>query len=301
MPFLSMDLERQTINRDGQRRKPGRVIEIENLFFRYLGAENWVLQDVNLRINSGEIIIIAGPSGSGKSTLLRALNGLIPHQHAGDYSGKVLVDGMEVAKSRMSELATKVGYIFQNPENQIFMFSVERDIAFGLENLALDPTEIRGRVDWSINLLGIKDLASRSPHELSDGQKQRVAIAGVLAMQPKVLIMDEPTSLLDPYTARSLVNLVKDLHTKLDLTVLIVEHRLDLVSNIADRMLVLDGGRIVLDGHPRQVLSEADISLHGVTEPTLVKLAKLAKLDHAPLPMNVIELENRIRSRTNQI
>ncbi len=200
----------------------------------------------------------------------------------------------------MSELATKVGYIFQNPENQIFMFSVERDIGFGLENLGVARSEIRERVDSAMEMLGIKHLALRAPHELSDGQKQRVAIAGVVAMRPKILILDEPTSLLDPHTARDLVVLVKDLHDRLGITVLIVEHRLDLVAQIANRVIVLDGGKIVYDGEPRQVLYNSDISLYGVTEPTVVRLAKLLPLERNSFPISSSELGEQVKRKMHQ-
>lgn len=236
------------------------------------------MDNVNLDIASGEIVLIAGKSGSGKSTLLRAINGLIPHQHAGDYSGSVTVDGLNVQSTKMSEIATKVGYIFQNPENQIFMFSVERDVAFGLENLAKDRPYIRRKVDWALELLGIKQLALRAPHELSDGQKQRVAIAGSIVMEQKILILDEPTSLLDPYTASNLVHVIKELHDELGITVLIVEHRLDLVTKIANRLIVIDEGRIVHDGPPRKIMYGSNLTTYGVSEPTIVRTAKLLGL-----------------------
>ncbi|MDG6994787.1 MAG: ABC transporter ATP-binding protein [Nitrososphaerota archaeon] len=272
-----------------------KVIEIKDLSFKYYGSQDYVLRNVNLEINSGEIVLIAGHSGSGKSTLLRAINGLIPHQHAGEYTGKVIVDELLVLSTSMSELAKKVGYIFQNPENQIFMFAVERDIAFGLENLGFSSREIRERVDWAMDLLQIRSLALKAPHELSDGQKQRVAIAGVIAMKPDILILDEPTSLLDPFTAKSLVDLVEDLRKRLGITILIVEHRLDLVAKISDRMVVMDRGQIVYSGSPRNVLSSTDVSLYGVTEPTIVKLAKMLGLAGENVPIDARELAVAIR------
>ena len=273
------------------------VVKIENLSFRYYGSSDLVLRNINLEINSGEIVLIAGHSGSGKSTLLRAINGLIPHQHAGEYSGKVAVGGLLVESTSMSELSKKVGYIFQNPENQIFMFTVERDIAFGLENLGFPRSEIRDRVDWAMDLLQVKSLALKSPHELSDGQKQRVAIAGIVAMKPSILILDEPTSLLDPFTARSLVDLVKELRDKLGITVLIVEHRLDLVAKICDRIVVIDRGQIAFSGRPRNILSSTDISNYGVTEPTIVKLAKLLALGGESVPIDAQELAVAVQER----
>jgi len=272
------------------------VVRIQNLTFQYYGSTSPVLKDVNLNVAEKEIVLIVGHSGSGKSTLLRAINGLIPHQHNGEYTGDVVVDGLSVSRTNMSELALRVGYIFQNPENQIFMFSVERDVGFGLENLGLQREEIRERVNWAMGLLKIQDLALRAPHELSDGQKQRVAIAGVIAMRPKILILDEPTSLLDPFTARELVDLVLKIREDLGMTVLIVEHRLDLVAKISDRMVVMDGGRVVLEGSPRDVLSKADVSRFGVTVPAIVNLAKRLGLPGKDLPIDPPELETRLRT-----
>jgi len=270
------------------------LIQIRNLSFRYLGTNINVLDNINLEISRGEVVIIAGRSGCGKSTLLRTLNGLIPHQHQGEYSGEVKVNGLTVAKSRMSEIAKHVGYVFQNPENQIIMFSVERDIAFGLENLSFETSTIRERVDQIMNLLNIRELALRAPHELSDGQKQRVAIAGALVMQPSVLILDEPTSLLDPHTARELISQIGELHRRLNITVLIVEHRLDLVTKIASRLVVMDKGRILFNDTPRKVLSESNISLIGVTEPSIVKLAKLMAFSPQEMPIDSSEMKEAL-------
>ncbi len=272
------------------------LIEVRNLSFRYFGSRSTVLENVNLRIAHGEIVLIVGHSGSGKSTLLRAINGLIPHQHNGDYSGDVTVDGLSVPRTEMSKLSLRVGYIFQNPENQIFMFSVERDIGFGLENLGLPREEIRRRVDWAMDVLKIRDLALKAPHELSDGQKQRVAIAGVIAMRPKILILDEPTSLLDPFTARELVRLVLKIREDLGITVLIVEHRLDLVAKICDRMIVIDKGKVVLGGTARDVLSKLDVSNYGVTVPSIVKLAKELEVTGKRLPLDPEELHSALVS-----
>ena len=232
------------------------LARVENLSFRYADAERWALRDVNLDINAGEVVVLAGQSGCGKSTLLRCVNGLIPHMYPGEYSGDVTISGDEVASTAMGLLAQKVGLLFQNPENQIFMFSVERDIAFGLENLGLPRPELRTRVDEAMRLLGISQLALRAPHELSDGQKQRVALAGVIAMRPRLIILDEPTSLLDPETASDLVSLVNRLNKEEGITFVIVEHRLELLVPIADRIIVMDRGRIEMDGRTADVLDD---------------------------------------------
>jgi energy-coupling factor transporter ATP-binding protein EcfA2 len=272
------------------------LVVARDLSFQYAGSENLVLEKVNFQIARKEIVLIAGHSGSGKSTLLRAINGLIPHQHSGGYSGEVLIDGLSVARTSMKDLSVKVGYIFQNPENQIFMFSVERDIGFGLENLGLPTNEIRERVDWAMDLLQIRSLALRAPHELSDGQKQRVAIAGVIAMKPKILILDEPTSLLDPFTANTLVQLILKIRNELGITVLIVEHRLDLVSKICDRIFVMEKGAVVFEGKTREILSETEISKYGVTEPTIVKLSKRLGIKGKDLPLDSYELKTKLGS-----
>ena len=226
------------------------ILEIRNLNFRYPDSSRKAVSEFDLAVPSGEIVVLAGPSGCGKSTLLRAVNGLIPHMYSGEYSGEVMVGGSVVRDSSMRELAQKVGFLFQNPENQIFMFTVERDVAFGLENLGVPREEMRARVDDALRLLDIGDLAQRAPHELSDGQKQRVALAGVLAMRPQLVILDEPTSLLDPKTAAELVGLVARLRHELGTTFVVVEHRLDLLVKVADRLVVMYVGRMAMEGAP---------------------------------------------------
>lgn len=241
------------------------------------------MDSFTLDVGESEIVVLAGPSGCGKSTLLRAINGLIPHMYTGEYSGDVRVAGSSVRTSSMRDLAQTVGFVFQNPENQIFMFTVERDVAFGLENLGVPRPEMRRRVDEAIDLLGIDDLSQRAPHELSDGQKQRVALAGVLAMRPRLIILDEPTSLLDPKTAMELVDLVARLRKQLGTTFVVVEHRLDLLVRVADRIIVMNEGAKVLEGTPRDVLFGEEADGYGVSVPAVTRLQKmLAKSGLAP-------------------
>ncbi|MCS4539554.1 MAG: ATP-binding cassette domain-containing protein [Thaumarchaeota archaeon] len=276
----------------------GSLVHIEKLSFRYLESKQWILSEIELEVKEGEIIILAGPSGCGKSTLLRCMNGLIPHMYPGDYQGSVTIDGIQVREEPMGILAQKVGLLFQNPENQIFMFSVERDIAFGPENLALPRQEIRSRVDETMRLLGIEPLAQRAPHELSDGQKQRVALAGVIAMRPKLVILDEPTSLLDPKTASELVSLIQDLNTRLGITFVVVEHRLDLLTKLATRMVVMNEGRKVLDGTPSEVLSNERVGAYGIVVPSATRLySELAKegVKLARVPLAPSELTEQLR------
>jgi energy-coupling factor transporter ATP-binding protein EcfA2 len=248
---------------------------MEDLSFRYPEAPRDAVSHFDLRISEGEIVALAGPSGCGKSTLLRAVNGLIPHMYSGEYSGEVKVAGASVKGSDMRDLSQKVGFLFQNPENQIFMFSVERDVAFGLENIGVRRAEMRERVDEALRLLDISDLAQRAPHELSDGQKQRVALAGVLAMKPRLVILDEPTSLLDPKTAGELVDLIARLRKELGTTFVVVEHRLDLLVKVADRLVVMSEGKKVLDGTPKEVLFGEEAESYGVATPAVTRLQKM--------------------------
>ena len=248
------------------------VVDVKGFGFRYPEAPKWAVQDFDLAAGEGEVLLLAGQSGCGKSTLLRSINGLIPHMYAGEYRGKVTVAGMDVAKSTMRELSQTVGFLFQNPENQIFMFSVERDVAFGLENLGVPRPEMRSRVDEAMATLDIGPLALRAPHELSDGQKQRVALAGVMVMRPKLVILDEPTSLLDPMTAGVLVGTIERLRRELGTTFIVVEHRLDLLVKVADRVVVMGDGRKVLEGSPQEVLADERAEPYGVAVPEVTKL-----------------------------
>ena len=264
------------------------ILEIAGLSFRYPDSPKLAVSDFNLSVPEEEVVVLAGPSGCGKSTLLRAVNGLIPHMYTGEYSGHVRVGGVDVKGSTMRDLAQKVGFLFQNPENQIFMFTVERDIAFGLENLGIPRAEMRERVDEAMYLLEIGDLALRAPHELSDGQKQRVALAGVLAMKPRLVILDEPTSLLDPKTAAELVDLVGKLRKELGTTFVVVEHRLDLLVKVADRIVVMNDGRKALEGTPEEVLFGDEAEAYGVTVPSVTKLQKMLAADGVLPPAGLL-------------
>jgi energy-coupling factor transporter ATP-binding protein EcfA2 len=260
------------------------IASVDGLTFRYPDSPKPAIRDVSLEIGEGEVVVLAGPSGCGKSTLLRCLNGLVPHMYQGEYRGSVWVGGLQVSKTSMSLLSQNVGLLFQNPENQIFMFTVERDVAFGLQNLSVPREEIRSRIDEAMRLLGVSDLALRAPHELSDGQKQRVALAGVIAMRPKVVILDEPTSLLDPKTATEVASLIQKLNVQLGTTFVVVEHRLELLVPIAHRLIVMDEGAKVLDGPPEEVLSDPRVESYGVSVPPISRLYSALEKDGLRLP-----------------
>ncbi|MBE18753.1 MAG: energy-coupling factor ABC transporter ATP-binding protein [Thaumarchaeota archaeon] len=257
------------------------IIKFENFSFRYDSANEFILKNINLEINKNELVILAGPTGCGKSTLLRSIIGLIPHMHGGEYKGRVIVDQLVVNDVKITDLAKKAGFVFQNPENQIFMFSIERDIVFGLENLGTSRTIMKERVDSILSLLKIEHLATKAPHELSDGEKQKAALAGILAMQPKILILDEPTSLLDPKTAIDFINIVNDLRKKIGMTIVIVEHRLDLVVGIADKLIILSNGKIIENNNPKQVLHYSNQLIPEIGIPVISRLYRnLAKSNY---------------------
>ena len=255
------------------------IIETKNLTYTYPGATRPSIKDVSIKIEKREFTLITGPSGCGKTTLCRCFNGLIPHFYQGQMEGKTIINNMDVTEHNTYELAKHVGLVFQNPENQLFALSVEKDVAFGLENLGINREEMRKKVNWALELTGIYDLRERAPHELSGGQQQRVAIASVLAMQPEVMVLDEPTSFLDPLSAKKIFEVIHDLNKTLGITVVLVEHRLDLTARYADHIIVMDEGKTVLDGTPRETLNSEEARLIGVGIPKATRLYQILRKD----------------------
>lgn len=273
------------------------IIGASNLTFTYAGAPRSSVEDVSLEVSPGEFVVLTGPSGCGKTTVCRCLNGLIPNFYSGDFTGELVVDGMNVKEHTTAELSSHVGLVFQNPENQLFSLSIERDVAFGPENLGLSREETRRRVDWALEVTGITDLKDRPPYELSGGQQQRAAIAAVLAMQPKIIVLDEPTSFLDPKSALEILEVISDLNKKLGITIILVEHRLDLASKHANRVIVMDSGKIVLDGTPKQVYGE-QARLIGIGLPRVITLFNLLQkggLEFSQTPTTVEEAAQELR------
>jgi len=270
------------------------VISIRNLTFTYLGSDYPALVNINMNIIEGSFILITGPSGCGKTTLLRTFNGLIPNFYPGDFKGEVRIYGLNVTEHRTFELAKYVGMVFQDPENQLLTLSVERDIAFGLENLGMKREEIRERVDWALEVVGIERLRDKAPYELSGGEQQKVAIAAAIAMQPKILVLDEPLSNLDPLSARSIVKLLEELRNKLKLTIIVSEHRLDLLSKYADTIYIMKSGNIIASGPPKEILKLDIASNVGVSVPKVIEIWKMLKhhvnLDNDP-PLSIEEAE----------
>ncbi len=243
------------------------IIETKNLTYTYPGVTKPSINDISMKVEKGEFVLITGPSGCGKTTLCRCFNGLIPHFYQGELKGEITVADMDTTKHQTHEMAKSVGLVFQNPENQLFALSIEKDVAFGLENLGMPREEMRERVEWALKLTGISDLRERSPHEVSGGQQQRVAIAAVLAMQPEIIVLDEPTSFLDPLSAEKIFEVIHELNKKLGITVVLVEHRLDLTAKYADHIIIMAEGNVCFDGKPRVILNTEETRLIGVGIP----------------------------------
>jgi len=228
---------------------------------------------VNLEIRKGEFLGIIGPSGSGKSTFCLTLNGLIPHSIAGEFHGNVIVDGLNTREHSVSELSTKVGLVFQNPDSQLFNMTVLEEVAFALENLGIERDEMWRRIRWALKLVRLWDKREEFPPNLSGGEKQRLAIASVLVMKPKVLVLDEPTSQLDPLGREEVLGLIKLLNKEEKITIILVEHNTDFLLEHADRIVVFDKGRIVLEGKPEDVFENVEfLRTIGVKLPTRVKI-----------------------------
>jgi len=275
------------------------VIETKSVTYTYPGSAKPSITNVSIRIERGEFTLITGPSGCGKTTLCRCFNGLIPHFYQGECKGEIAVADLNVIEHPIYEMAKHVGLVFQNPENQLFALSVEKDVAFGLENLGVPREETRRRVDEAMKLTGIYELRERAPHELSGGQQQRVAIASVLAMQPEVIVLDEPTSFLDPLSAKKIFEVIDHLNKNLGITVVLVEHRLDLTARYASHMIVMDEGKVILDGNPREILRSEEARLIGIGIPKATRLYQILKKDGIELgdaiPLSSDEMANLLK------
>lgn len=242
------------------------MIRVRGFTYSYPDQEKPALDDVNLEIPEGQFCGVVGPNGAGKSTLCYALAGFVPHFFRGSLIGNLHIGKLDVPRTTLGQLAGKVGLVFQNPFNQISgaRFTVREEIAFGLENLGLARKEIARRIEQTLELIGLEDVAERSPFALSGGQQQRVAIASILAMQPQLLILDEPTSQLDPQGTQEVFKILEKLARRGRTTVVLVEHKLEWLATFVDRVITLSKGRVVLDGEPKKVLGNETLRKLGV-------------------------------------
>ncbi|MCD6458918.1 MAG: ABC transporter ATP-binding protein [Thermoproteales archaeon] len=277
------------------------VVKIEDLKWKYLESRRQILSGINLKVEKGEFLAIMGPTGAGKTTLVLALNGTIPQRIPGEFSGRVEVLNMDTLKYDVSDIAKRIALVFEDPEIQFVMSNVEDEIVLGLEWLNISREEIEERIEWALDLVGLnKSFLVRQPNQLSGGEKQRIAIATAIARKPEILVLDEPTSDLDPRGKSEVISSIKKLRDEMDLTIIMVEHESDLVSELADRIIVLDNGRIIVEGDPSYVFRKIDyIKNHGVFPPEYVEIG--LKLGVNGFPRNVEDLIARLREKNIKV
>ncbi len=263
------------------------MIKLQDIYYFYPDSTTAVLNDISLEIEPGEFVLVVGESGAGKSTLLRLFNGLVPHFSGGKIQGTAVVNGHDVIHSGPQILSREVGFVHQTPEAQAVLDKVEPEIAFALENAGIPPAEMRLRVEEVLDLLDLTPLRHRTLVTLSGGERQRVAIAAALALRPSILVLDEPTSQLDPQSAADVLKALVRLNEDLGLTIIVAEHRLERVLRYADRLIYVNHGRVAADGHPQEVLNQLPLV------PPLIELSQ--KLNWRPLPLTIKEGQRHAR------
>lgn len=274
------------------------MIEIKNLTFRYREGDEPTLHDINLTIPDGSFVGITGAAGSGKSTLTYALNGIIPHCYPGDFYGSVTVEGMDTCETDLTDLSRVVGSVCQDIDSQMVASIVEDEVLYGVENFGVPHDEIPGRVDRALVDMGIADLRDRMIASLSGGQKQKVAIAAILAMNPKVLVLDEPTAELDPASSLSVFRLLARYARQHGTTVVVVEQKIALMAQFADLLVIMERGELRYAAAPTEVLAHSDDLLRiGVNCPRVTTLVNRLRADgvyDGPACRNVEEARDAV-------
>ncbi len=270
-------------------------IKVEDLIFTYDDEEvidkHYVLKNLSLEIEKGSFVCVLGHNGSGKSTFAKLLNMILSPD-----AGKIYIDGLDITdpmltENELFEIRRKVGMVFQNPDNQLVATIVEEDVAFGPENLGVEPAEIRRRVDQALKTVGMSEYASHAPHRLSGGQKQRVAIAGIIAMEPECIIFDESTAMLDPQGRKEVMNTIAKLNKEQGITVIHITHNMDEAVK-ADRVVVINEGEVFLDGTPKEVFSHvAKLRQAGLDVPQVTELFYDLSTEGITLPSDILEEE----------
>ena len=264
------------------------IIKFDNVSFAYELEDEGIVNAVNdfsLEVPEGQFLAVLGHNGCGKSTVAKLINGiLVPNK------GKVAVEGMDTSdEEKTVDIRKTVGMVFQNPDNQIVATIVEDDVAFGPENLGVEPSEIRKAVDSALKAVGMYEFRKREPHRLSGGQKQRVAIAGVIAMNTKCIVMDEPTAMLDPQGRKEVMDTVMKLNREFGITVILITHYMDEAVK-ADRVIVMDGGRIAMDGTPKEVFRNVErMKKLGLDVPQATELAYRLRKKGFKLPEDILD------------
>ena len=279
-------------------------ISVRDLSFTYEAPERhdlYVLKNLSLDIEKGSLVAVLGHNGSGKSTLAKLLNMILTPT-----SGKIYIDGIEITSEDMTEddifnVRSKVGMVFQNPDNQLVATIVEEDIAFGPENMGIEPSEIRRRVDEALATVGMTEYAKHSPHQLSGGQKQRIAIAGIIAMLPQCIIFDESTAMLDPSGRKEVMDTIKKLNKEKGITILYITHNMDEAIQ-ADRVVVINEGELYLDGTPKEVFSKVDkLRIAGLDVPQVTELFYDLQKDGFNLPSDILYTDEAVEAMKKEL
>ncbi|MEQ7007062.1 ATP-binding cassette domain-containing protein [Actinopolymorpha sp. B17G11] len=257
------------------------IISFAGVSFTYAGSETPALRDVDLEIAEGEYVALLGRGGAGKTTLGLCINGVVPHMLGGDLTGEVRVAGLEVADYAVREMSKIVGIVFDNPEFQMSQLTAAEEVALGLENTGTPHDEMMRAIPEELRLVGLEGMEDRPPLGLSGGQQQRLAIAAVLAMKPRVLVLDEPTSNLDPVGKEDVFDIAGRLNRDQGMTVVIAEHEVEVMAEYADRIVVLDQGRVVLNGSPHEILPQVEL-LDGLDlrPPQVTRAAQVLRDEH---------------------
>jgi len=266
------------------------MIGARGLYFRYQSASSDTLSNIDFSINKGEFVAILGHNGSGKSTLAKLIKGLLLPT-----KGKLFVKGWDTSEEdKFWPVRQIVGLIFQNPDNQLVATVVEEDVAFGPENLGIPPAEIKERVDYALQAVGMEDFRKKSPSFLSGGQKQKIAIAGIIAMKPECIVLDEPTAMLDPKARKDILDTIKKLNKEYNMTVIYITHYMEEAVE-ADRIMVLDNGQIKLSGSPGEVFSQVKLlkKLH-LDVPIITELALKLKNAGFKIPRDILTIEEMV-------
>jgi len=267
----------------------GEIISVQNVTFIYPGAPSPALSSIDLSVKKGEFVGITGPSGAGKSTLALCCTGIIPHFQVGRMGGKVYLENVPMEEIPPSQLAKRIGCVLQDPEAQLVCMTVEEEIAFGMENLGFSRAEMEVRISRSLEMVGISELRFRSTSALSGGQKQKVVLAAVLAMMPEVLVLDEPTSELDPMGTEAVFRILARINRDYGVTVMLIEQKIDQLADYLDRLLVLNKGELIADGKPSKVLAQQDVVQLGVRVPQAAEFALLCNNRLSEVPVNLRE------------
>lgn len=272
------------------------MIKFQNVTYKYTSIEDdkeverYAVKGIDLEVKKGEFLVVLGHNGSGKSTIAKHINALVQPS-----SGTVMVDGLDTSKEEnLWDIRSKAGMVFQNPDNQLVATIVEEDVAFGPENLGIEPEEIRKRVDDSLERVGMSEYKRHAPHLLSGGQKQRVAIAGVLAMKPECIVFDEPTAMLDPSGRKDVMNSIIDLNKNYGITIILITHYMDEAA-MGDRIVVVDDGKIIMQGTPKKVFSQVEtMKKIGLDVPQVTELSYELRKEGININSEILNIDEMV-------